>query len=184
MFVFEPAHDKTYNKTCDQRRLRSACASAQSDQSLRWSHVPSKPKGYPKSDKREPLPYWVDIQADLSLCCSHRSYCRFCRALAHFLLSEDCIFTVFTLNIQTPHLLFILTHLLCKSILLPITWVANSVDPDLRHLILVFTVCSGLSVRILGHFISLPYLSLTLSKSYTQSALYVNLYRAVIGPSG
>ena len=24
--------------TCDQRRLRSACASAQSDQSLRWSH--------------------------------------------------------------------------------------------------------------------------------------------------
>ena len=30
-----PAHAKTYNKTCDQRSLRSACASAQSDQSLR-----------------------------------------------------------------------------------------------------------------------------------------------------
>ena len=36
---YEPAHD--YSKTCYQRRLRSACASAQSDQSLRWSHVPS-----------------------------------------------------------------------------------------------------------------------------------------------
>ena len=38
---YEPAHDKTYNKTCDQRKLRSACASAQSDQSLRWSYVHS-----------------------------------------------------------------------------------------------------------------------------------------------
>ena len=35
------AHDKTYTNTRDQRRLRSACAFAQSDQSLRWSHVPS-----------------------------------------------------------------------------------------------------------------------------------------------
>ena len=38
---YEPAQDKTYNKTCDQRKLRSACASAQSDQSLRWSYVHS-----------------------------------------------------------------------------------------------------------------------------------------------
>ena len=69
----EPAHDKTYNKTCvtskdsdlpvhppsvtkvlvypslncleavegtyDQRRLRSACAYAQADRSLRWAHM-------------------------------------------------------------------------------------------------------------------------------------------------
>ena len=26
-----------------------------------------QPLGYPKRDKREPLPYWMDIQADLSL---------------------------------------------------------------------------------------------------------------------
>ena len=39
--------------------------------------------GYPKWDEQEPLPYWVDVQADLSLCCLLRSYCRFCRALAH-----------------------------------------------------------------------------------------------------
>ena len=78
LFIFEPAHDKTYNKicatskdsdqlvhphsmarvlvhtvdsTCDQRRLWSDCADAQSDLSLRWSH---------------------------------KSYCRFCWALAHF----------------------------------------------------------------------------------------------------
>ena len=25
--------------------------------------------GYPERDKREPLPYWVDAQSDLSLCC-------------------------------------------------------------------------------------------------------------------
>ena len=31
----DPSHDKTYNKTCDQRILRSACASALSDQSVR-----------------------------------------------------------------------------------------------------------------------------------------------------
>ena len=30
----EPANDKTYHKTCDHRRLRSACASGQSDQNL------------------------------------------------------------------------------------------------------------------------------------------------------
>ena len=41
-----------------------------------------KPPGYPKRDEQEPLPYRVDEQVDLSLCWSHRSYCRFCRALA------------------------------------------------------------------------------------------------------
>ena len=35
-------------------------------------------------DKQEPLPYWVDVQVDLSLCWSHRSYCRFCHVLTHF----------------------------------------------------------------------------------------------------
>ena len=45
------------------------------------------PSGYPKRDKQEPLPCWLDVQADLSLCWSHRSYCRFC-AMAHLRLSE------------------------------------------------------------------------------------------------
>ena len=37
-----------------------------------------QPPGYPKRDERELLPYWVDVQADLSLCWSHKSYCRSC----------------------------------------------------------------------------------------------------------
>ena len=68
--------------SCDQRRLRSACASAQSAQSFCCSHLPSKPPGYPKRNKQEPLPYWVVVQADLSLCLSHMYYCRVCRELA------------------------------------------------------------------------------------------------------
>ena len=44
---------------------------------------PLQPLGYPKRAKREPLPYWVDVQADLSLCWLHRSFCRFWCALAH-----------------------------------------------------------------------------------------------------
>ena len=37
--VFEPPHDKTNKMTCALRRLRSAWASAQSDQSLRCPHA-------------------------------------------------------------------------------------------------------------------------------------------------
>ena len=48
--------------------------------------------GYPKRGKREPLPYWVDVQTDLSLCWSHRSYCRFCRALAQIFIIFYLIF--------------------------------------------------------------------------------------------
>ena len=36
-----------------------------------------QPPGYPKRVKREPLPYQVDVHADLSLCWSYRSYCMF-----------------------------------------------------------------------------------------------------------
>ena len=60
MIISEPAHGKTYNKTnasseysavegtCVQRRLRSACASAQSDQNFRLSIVPSTASGLSK----------------------------------------------------------------------------------------------------------------------------------------
>ena len=56
----------------DQRRLRSICASV-----FCWSHVPYAASGL---SKQETLPYRVVVQVDLSLCCSHRFYCRFCRA--------------------------------------------------------------------------------------------------------
>ena len=45
------------------------------------------PPGYPKRDKREPLPYWMDVQADF--CCSLRSYCRYCSALV------KCVYYLF-----------------------------------------------------------------------------------------
>ena len=38
-----------------------------------------QPLGYQKMDNREP----IDVQADLRLSWSHRSYCMFCLALAH-----------------------------------------------------------------------------------------------------
>ena len=72
----ELVHDKTYSKTC--------VTSKDSDQP---EHLGSlirvfadcmcflQPLGYPKRDKREPLLNWVDVQADLSLCWSHR-FCR------------------------------------------------------------------------------------------------------------
>ena len=44
--------------------------------------------GYPKRDKPEPLSYLVDVQADLSPCWLHRSYRRFCPALAHIFSSS------------------------------------------------------------------------------------------------
>ena len=32
-------------------------------------------------DEQNPIPYWVDVQADLYFCWSHRSYCRFWHAI-------------------------------------------------------------------------------------------------------
>ena len=45
-----------------------------------------QPPGYPKRDGREPLTYWVDVQAELTLWWSHRSNCMFCRALSEMSL--------------------------------------------------------------------------------------------------
>ena len=64
----EPAQEKIDNKTC--------AASEDSDQPaypcnlirVFADRMPLlKPLGYPKRVEREPLPYWVDVQADLSL---------------------------------------------------------------------------------------------------------------------
>ena len=49
--------------------------------SVCWSHVPSTAS---RLSKWEHLQYWMDIQADLSLCWLYKSYCRFCCVLAHF----------------------------------------------------------------------------------------------------
>ena len=76
---------QTYNKTC--------ATSKDSDQPAHQRSLIRvfadgmcllQPQDYPKKDKWEPMPYWVDVQADESLCWSNRSYCRFCLALAYF----------------------------------------------------------------------------------------------------
>ena len=68
-FRFEVGHEKIYNK-----------GYASSEDSDQPAHPRSlirvfadrmcllQPPGYSKRDIGEPLPYWVDVQADLSLC--------------------------------------------------------------------------------------------------------------------
>ena len=81
---FEPAHNKTYNKTCatseDSDQPANPCSLIRV---FTNSMCLLQPRGCPKKGKGEPLPNWLDLQADLSLCWSNRSYCRFCHALAH-----------------------------------------------------------------------------------------------------
>ena len=90
--MIKPAYDKTYNKTC-----------ATSEDSDQPAHPHSlirvfaermcllQLRIYSKRNKRESFPFWVDAQADLSLCWSLRSYCRFYRALAHMCFHDDSI---------------------------------------------------------------------------------------------
>ena len=78
----EPAHDKTSNRTFATSEDSDQPAHPRSLIRVFADHMCLlQPTGYPKRGKREALPYWVDVQADLSLCWSNRSYCRFCRAL-------------------------------------------------------------------------------------------------------
>ena len=67
---------------CAQQRLRSAWASAQSDQSVRCQHEESfGTSSYFKLSKD--WSDWVDDQADLSLRWAHLSFCWFCHEEAH-----------------------------------------------------------------------------------------------------
>ena len=77
-------------RICDQRRLRSACASAQSDRMCRLL-----PQAMQRGMDKNPCQtgYWVDVQIDLRLCRSHRSYCSFCCALAYFII-EKCFLSI------------------------------------------------------------------------------------------
>ena len=55
-----------------------------------------QPPDYTKRNKQVLLLYWVELQADLSLCWSHWSYCRFCRALARFIAHTNVYFHLFS----------------------------------------------------------------------------------------
>ena len=61
---------------CTQLRLRSAWASAQSDQSLRCQHGESlDPNSYPLSAQRRLRSDWANAKADLSICWVHILSC-------------------------------------------------------------------------------------------------------------
>ena len=49
-----------------------------------------QPPSYLKRDKREPLPHRMEVQVALRLCWLHRSYSRFCRALAQIVIIVNC----------------------------------------------------------------------------------------------
>ena len=69
------------NGICAQRRLKSACASAQSDQS---AVLMKKPRvlSYPLSAQLRLWSDWADAQADLSLRWAPISFCWFCHEAA------------------------------------------------------------------------------------------------------
>ena len=62
---------------CAQRRLRSASASAQSDQSLRFRMKKGWILSYPLNAQRRLWSDWADAQADLSLRCAHSHFVGF-----------------------------------------------------------------------------------------------------------
>ena len=77
--LFEPAHDKTYNKTC---------ATSKAQISLRIRTVWSETLLIAAFCSLQAIHRGINgkschMYGLICLCWSHRSYCRFCRALAH-----------------------------------------------------------------------------------------------------
>ena len=64
--TYVPAHNKIYNKTYANREDPDQSAGAVWSVFADCTCLQQSP-GYPKTDRQEPLPYWVDVQADLSL---------------------------------------------------------------------------------------------------------------------
>ena len=73
---------------CAQRRLRSAWASAQSDQSLRCALMGSLGPKLSSFGQRRLRLDWADAQADLSLRWAHMPFCWFCQVVARVVLSQ------------------------------------------------------------------------------------------------
>ena len=77
--IFEPLR---FYCICATREVSDQPAHPRSLIRFFAGHVPLSASRLSKEDKREALSYWVDVQADLCICWLHRSYCRFCSALA------------------------------------------------------------------------------------------------------
>ena len=72
---------QTYNKTCDQQRLRSPVHPTSMASVLNYPSFDSPEAVECSCDQRRLWSDCADAQADLSLRWSHKFYCRFCRAL-------------------------------------------------------------------------------------------------------
>ena len=105
---YEPAHDKTYNNSCSISEDSDQPAPPRSlIRVLADRMCLLQPPGNPERDTRETLPYWVDVQADQSLCWSHRSYYMYCRELLiYYVVSVSCIVIVLLYVFFVPHLSF------------------------------------------------------------------------------
>ena len=112
---------------CTQWRFRLACASAD-----RMRHL--QPLGYQKRNKWEPLLYWVNVQTNLSLCWSYRSYCRFCRALAHFIWCY-----IVTIHLSSYTLVYIFRYMNGKKIK------ASDIE-GLEEMMTICSMCNDSSV--------------------------------------
>ena len=81
-FIWAAARKNQQNDLCSPRRLRSAWAFAQSDQSSQCAQWVAEDQMFFSCEQRRLWSDWVDAQAqaDLSLCCAQRL---FCYAVAH-----------------------------------------------------------------------------------------------------
>ena len=94
--TFEPVYDKTSKMTCAPNE--DSDQPGHSPSLVRVFTVCSIGKGPSVSScgQRRLPSDWADAQADLSLCCAHRSFCWFCRAAAHFCFN---IFNHYSTNV-------------------------------------------------------------------------------------
>ena len=89
LYLHLSQHDKTYNKTCAiSKDLDQPVHPPSMARALVYSSLDSLEAVEGTCDQRRLWSDCADAQADLSLRWSHKSHCRFCRALAHFSISR------------------------------------------------------------------------------------------------
>ena len=132
------AQQNQQNYLCAQRRLRSAWASAQTDQSLCCPHVKSIGSLATQNVHRE--------DSDLSLHCVHRSFCWFCRAAAQLLWWSwlENYGVVWPLEFWTDNPIFLLGYFFLDTVsklwLIELVWLKCYLRPKLLNTIKLLSV--------------------------------------------
>ena len=123
----EPEHGKTYNKTCVTSKDSNQPVHPPSMARVLVHHSLDCPEAVEGTcDQRRLRLDCAISQADLSLRLSHKSYCRFCRALTQFPKTQMArmisIFTIlvncedlFSIGADQVENLFIITHTIIDS---------------------------------------------------------------------